>query len=288
MLNRRHVIASLSLLPFVGSFSWPARAGDNPEGLIQAIETRFGGRIGVSALDTRNGHRIAWRADERFPMCSTFKVLAVGALLAKIDRGQEQLDRWVRYDSLPSFYAPVTRAHLAQHGMKLADLAAAAIEWSDNGAANLILADVGGPAGVTQFVHGLGDTVTRLDRIEPMLNSSIPGDPRDTTSPRAMLESFRKLVTGDVLSPASRALLTGWLKDCQTAKHRIPAGLPAGWTSGDKTGTGANGSANDVAIIWPPKRPPIFLSVYTTGAKSTDAAHDAVIADVAKIVTALI
>jgi beta-lactamase class A len=286
MLNRRHLVASLSLLPFAGP--GPAFAGDNPEGLIAAIEKRAGGRIGVAALDTRNGHRIAWRADERFPMCSTFKVLAVGALLAKVDRGQEKLDRFVPYDSLPNFYAPVTRAHLAKHGMKLADLAAAAIEWSDNGAANLILADLGGPLSVTHFVRGLGDNVTRLDRIEPELNSSIPGDPRDTTSPSAMLESFRKLVTGKVLSPASRALLTGWLKDCQTAKHRIPAGLPAGWTSGDKTGTGSNGSANDVAIIWPPNRPPIFLSVYTTGAKASDAAHDAVIADIAKTVTATI
>jgi beta-lactamase class A len=286
MLNRRHLLVSLSALPFVD----PAFAGDNPAGLIAAIEKRAGGRLGVAALDTQSGRRIVHRADERFPMCSTFKVLAVGALLARVDRGAEKLGRWVPYGAadVRGFYAPVTQAHLGAGGMKLADLAAAAIMWSDNGAANLILASLGGPQAVTHFVRGLGDRVTRLDRIEPELNASIPGDPRDTTSPGAMLASFQKLVTGQVLSPASRAQLTGWLKDCQTAKHRIPAGLPPGWASGDKTGTGANGSTNDVAIIWPTARPPIFLSVYFTGSTATEAARDAVIADVARIVTGTI
>jgi beta-lactamase class A len=286
MLNRRHLIVSVCALPFVG----PAFAGDNPAGLIAAIEARAGGRLGVAALDTRSGRRIAHRADERFPMCSTFKVLAVGALLARIDRGEEKLGRWVPYrpSDVSGFYAPVTQAHAGEGGMKIADLAAAAVSWSDNGAANLILASLGGPPAVTQFARTLGDTVTRLDRTEPALNSGIPGDPRDTTSPNAMLESFRKLVLGDALSAASRALLTGWLKGCHTAKGRIPAGLPAGWTSGDKTGTGSNGSTNDVAIIWPVARPPILLSVYFTGSKAPDTARDAVIADVARIVTGTI
>lgn len=286
MLNRRQIVVASALLPFAGA----AFAGDNPEGLIAAIEKRAGGRLGVSALDTKTGKRIAWRGAERFPMCSTFKVLAVGALLAKVDRGEEKLDRFVPYskEEVSGFYAPVTQAHAGEGGMKLADLAAAAISYSDNGGANLILASLGGPAAVTAFVRTLGDTVTRLDRTEPTLNSSIPGDPRDTTSPDAMLGSFQKLVLGDALKPASRALLTEWLKNCQTATHRIPAGLPKGWTSGDKTGTGSNGSTNDVAIIWPVGREPIFLSVYFTGSTIDDKAREAVIADVASVVCATI
>ena len=286
MFTRRRFVASAALLPLTSA----AFAGDNPEGLIEAIEKGAGGRLGVSALDTQTGKRIAWRGGERFAMCSTFKVLAVGALLAKVDRGEDKLDRFVPYTKaeVSGFYAPVTQAHAGEGGMKLADLAAAAIMWSDNGGANLILKSLGGPQAVTAFVRTLGDTVTRLDRMEPFLNSSISGDPRDTTSPDAMLGSFQKLVLGDALSAASRELLTGWLKNCQTAKARIPAGLPKGWTSGNKTGTGSNGSTNDVAIIWPVARKPIFLSVYFTGSTIADAAREAVIADVARVVCATI
>ena len=50
-------------------------AGDR----LVAIEAREGGRLGVAILDTGNGAKLAHRADERFPMCSTFKLLASAA-----------------------------------------------------------------------------------------------------------------------------------------------------------------------------------------------------------------
>jgi len=284
--TRRSVVAAAASLPLSSAFTG-AFAGDNPEGLIAHIEKRAGGRLGVSALDTGSGHRIAWRGDERFPMCSTFKLLAVSAVLARVDKGTELLDRWVKYrppDLLE--YAPVTRAHVGDGGMKLGDLAAAAISYSDNTAANLILADLGGPGGATRYVRSLGDEVTRIDRNEPEANTCIPGDPRDTTTPSAMLADLNVLALGHALSNASRTRLVTWLSNWRTRFPRIAAGLPNGWRSAHKMGSGRNGTSNDVAILWPPKRKPILLAVYYTGSTAADAARDAVIADVARIVSA--
>src|SRR6201996_853210 len=232
--TRRSVVAAAASLPLSSAFTG-AFAGDNPEGLIAQIEKRAGGRLGVSALDTGSGHRIAWRGDERFPMCSTFKLLAVSAVLARVDRGTESIDRWVKYgppDLLE--YAPVTRAHVGKGGMKLGDLAAAAISYSDNTAANLILASLGGPKGATRYVRSLGDEDTRIDRNEPDANTCIPGDPRDTTTPSAMLADLNVLALGHALSDASRTKLVTWLSNWQTRFPRVAAGLPKGWRSAHK------------------------------------------------------
>jgi beta-lactamase class A len=182
-------------------------------------------------------------------------------------------------------YAPVAKANLDKGGMRLVDMAEAVIEFSDNICANLLLESLGGPPGVTAYARSLGDPVTRLDRSEPDLNTAITGDPRDTTSPNAMLEDLRRLMLSDALSNASRTRLTDWLVECKTASARIPAGLPAGWKSGNKTGTGDNGSTNDVAIIWPPGRAPVFLSVYFTGSTIKPDAREAVVAEVARTVS---
>jgi len=279
--TRRGVLAAGVVLPLA------AQAGDNPAGLIELIEKRAGGRLGVAAIDTATGKRIGWRAGERFPMCSTFKALMVACVLHKVDRGQERLDRLVSYGKADLLdYAPVARAHVGKGGMKLSELAAAVIELSDNTAANLLLDSIGGPAGYTRFARTIGDTHTRLDRNEPALNTSIPGDVRDTTTPGAMAEDLNRVLLGDVLSPASRKLLTGWMIGCKTAGNRIPAGLPKGWISGNKTGTGQNGSTNDIAIVLPPGRKPMLLSVYYTGSKADMKARETVLADVARIVSA--
>ena len=266
----------------------PALAADDA---LVAIEARVGSRLGVAALDLATGARLAHRADERFPMCSTFKAMAVAAVLAKVDAGAERLDRFVRYGEadLPS-YAPVTRAHVGQGGMSLGDLCAAAIEYSDNGAANLILASLGGPAGWTRYVRGLGDTVSRLDRTEPKLNTSLPGDPRDTATPAAALADLRKTVLGDALKPASRQRLADWLVACKTGDTRLRAGLPRRWKVGDKTGTwsaeNAYASSNDIAVVWTETQP-ILITCYLTGPDSVPATlRDAAIADVARLVAA--
>lgn len=282
MWTRRSLIAAGAAVSFVRS----VRAGDSPEGLIAAIEERAGGRLGVAALDTRTGRRVAHRADERFAMCSTFKLLLAAAVLKKADGGEERLERIIAYtkaDILP--HAPVAEANLAKGGLTVARMAEAVVEDSDNTCANKLIASLGGSGGVTTYARSLGDTVTRLDRIELALNTAIAGDPRDTTSPNAMLEDLRRLTLGDALSRASREKLTSWLIACQTAAARIPKGLPAGWKSGNKTGTGENGATNDVAILWPPGRAPILLAVYFTESKIDLPAREAVLADVARIVS---
>lgn len=148
------------------------------------VERRLGGRLGVAVLDTHTGHRVGYHEGERFPMCSTFKLLAVTAVLSRVDGSQEQLDRRIAYGESDLLeYAPVTRAHVGEGGMTLGDLCAAAIEQSDNTAANLILGTLGGPSAVTAYARSLGDSVTRLDRTEPTLNDWQPGEQRDTTSP---------------------------------------------------------------------------------------------------------
>ncbi len=251
---------------------------------VADLESGLGGRIGLAALSVPDGGRLSYRARERFPMCSTFKLLLVGAVLHRIDLGRESLARPIAFgaaDLLP--YAPATRARLADGAMPVGDLCAAAVTLSDNTAANLLLASISGPASVTAFARSLGDGVTRLDRNEPDLNTAIPADPRDTTSPAAMLGDLHVLVLGGALSPSSCARLMGWLVSTHTGDARIRAGAPAGSRVGDKTGTGANGTANDVAVIWPKEGGPILLAVYVTGSRATPAASDRAIAQAASL-----
>jgi beta-lactamase class A len=261
-----------------------APAANDAADRIAAINTRVGGRIGVAALDTGTGQHIEYKANERFPMCSTFKVLAAAAVLKLVDEGKEYLDRMVPYakeDILE--YAPVTKEHLKEGGMTLANLCGAAIEKSDNTAGNLLLRTIGGPSGLTSFLRALGDETTRLDRMEPDLNTAIPEDERDTTTPAAMRDDLVRLLTGDVLSPASLRQLEAWLAGNKTGAQMIRAGVPTSWRVGDKTGRGDNGATNDVAILRPKNRPPIFLAIYSLGATMAASERTATIAEVARV-----
>jgi beta-lactamase class A len=252
---------------------------------IAAINARVGGRIGVAALDTGTGQHIEYKANERFPMCSTFKVLAAAAVLKLVDEGKEHLDRMVAYQEEDILeYAPVTKGHLKEGRMTLGNLCAAAIEQSDNTAGNLLLGTIGGPVGLTSFLRALGDETTRLDRMEPDLNTAIPGDERDTTTPAAMRDDLVRLLTGDVLSPASRHQLETWLTRNETGAQMIRARVPTSWRVGDKTGRGANGATNDVAVLRPPNRPPIFLAIYSVGSTTTASKRTATIAEVARLI----
>jgi beta-lactamase class A len=170
--------------------------------------------------------------------------------------------------------------------MSIADLCEAALTMSDNTAANLLIATLGGPGGVTAFARLLGDPVTRLDRVEPALNEAAPGDPRDTTSPAAMLSNLHSLVLGDVVSAASREQLSRWLLDNKTGDARLRAGLPGGWRVGDKTGSGGSGTTNDIGIIWPPKGAAIVVTVYLTETSQPDEQRDATLASVGRAIAA--
>ncbi|WCT75249.1 class A beta-lactamase [Sphingomonas naphthae] len=250
---------------------------------LAALEAKSGGRLGVALLDTGSGRMTGYRRDERFPMCSTFKALLAAVVLSRVDRGEELLDRQVMYGPADLVtYSPGTAPN-AGKGMAMGDICAAAVTLSDNSAANLMLASLGGPEGFTRFARSLGDTVTRLDRIETALNSAIPGDPRDTTSPAAMARSLRAVLTGPALKPASREQLAKWMIANTTGDARIRAAAPAGWRVGDKTGTGAVGSTGDVAILWPPKGAPLVLAVYVHQGPEGTAERNALIAEAARI-----
>jgi beta-lactamase class A len=255
------------------------------EDRLMALEAHSGRRLGVAALDTGTGRRVVHRAGERFAMCSTFKLALAGAVLARVDAGKESMERTVAYTSKDLLsYAPITRERAQEGSMTVGALCAAAVEVSDNTAANLLLRTLGGPAGFTRYLRSLGDEVTRLDRDEPTLNANEPGDDRDTTTPEAMLATMNALLLGDALSPASRQRLQGWLVASTTGGARLRAGVPVSWRVGDKTGTGANGATNDLAILWPPGRSPILIAAFSTGAKGSDDEHNALLAEVARIV----
>ncbi|BAI73789.1 beta-lactamase (plasmid) [Azospirillum sp. B510] len=256
---------------------------------MAALEERSGGRLGVAVLDTATGRLRGWRGDERFPMCSTFKFLLAAAVLKSVDQGKDRLDRRIpvtKADLLP--YAPFSETRLTGTPPTLAELCEAAVTLSDNTAANLLLPGVGDPAGLTAFLRGIGDQTTRLDRNEPTLNSAIPGDPRDTTTPAAMVRGMERLLIGDVLRLDSRWRLVDWLIANKTGDKRLRAGLPAGWRVGDKTGTGANGTANDIAIVWPDGRAPVLIASYLTQTAKGFKAQDSIHAEVARTVAGLI
>jgi beta-lactamase class A len=247
----------------------PARVLANPDltqTRLAALERRSGARIGVAAMDNGNTKTVLYRASERFVMCSTFKLSLAAAILAQVDRGEERLDRLVRYDkSVPIGFSPATSRNIGQ-GMTVAQLCEAAIIYSDNGAANLLLAALGGPSALTAHWRGIGDDASRLDDTEPKLN--IPDGVRNTTTPAAMLADMQALLLGNVLSAASRNRLLGWMHACTTGANRLRAGLPPSWQWGDKTGTGPEkfGLVNDIGIATPPGRKPILMVCYTSGA----------------------
>jgi beta-lactamase class A len=251
---------------------------------LAALEARLGGRLGVCAVDTDAGTTVRYRADERFLMCSTHKALTVAAILRLRVRQSGLLDRVVHYGQSDVLaYAPVTSQHVAD-GMSVSALCAAALTRSDNTADNLLLRILGGPPAVTTFARALGDQVTRLDRIEPDLNVGAPGDQRDTSTPAQMAADLRALAVGDALDSSGRDLLNGWLAANLTGGALIRAGLPTGWRVGDKTGSGAHGEMNDIAVIWPPGRGPLVLAVYTAPTDPNSTAGQATVATAATIV----
>ncbi|ACI52552.1 Beta-lactamase [Gluconacetobacter diazotrophicus PA1 5] len=271
--------------------AWPisnAWAHGDIQARLQELESRSGGRLGVAILDTATGRLIGNRVNERFAMCSTCKALVVAFVLSRIDRNEEWLNRRVTFtehDLVSPFKA--TKPHVGPGGMTIAELCEAAITVSDSTAANLLFASFGGPEALTTYLRSLGDQVTRLDHVELALNIVKPGEIHDTTSPAAMAETLRKLLLGNALSDASRALLAEWMSGTKdAATHRLRAGLPAGWRIADKPGTWEKIATNDIGVVWPPGRAPIVVTAYLGEAPGLVASREAILADVARIVAA--
>ena len=275
-------------LAFAGSIGGAfAKSGDSNKmkfstARFDALERESGGRLGVAVLDTQTGERFGHRDGERFPLCSTFKFLLTTAVLQRVDRGEERLDRLIpiaKSDIVSN--SPFAETRVGQ-GATVAQLCEGMMTFSDNTAANLLLPIIGGPEGMTRFARSIGDTVTRLDRNETGLGTAMLDDDRDTTSPRAMVDNLERILLGTVVEAQSRDRVTSWLKDSRTGGTRLRAGLPKSWTVGDKTGSGANGTANDIAIVWPTGRKPVLIAAYLTHSTLEEGKRHAILASVGR------
>ncbi|TDV50935.1 beta-lactamase class A [Actinophytocola oryzae] len=290
MVFRRVAVALVLVL--VGACQAPPGRPPSPPRPTRAsvdfgdLEATFGARLGVYAVDTGSGRVVEHRADERFAFCSTFKALASGALLARIPAAD--LERRVVYTSAELVAnSPVSEKHVGD-GMTLRELMDAAIRFSDNTAANLIFGELGGPGGLERELRALGDEVTEMDRVETELSDAVPGDGRDTSTPRALVGDLRAYVLGDALDADDRGLLTEFLRNNETGDALIRAGVPAGWVVGDKTGTGGYGTRNDIAVLWPPNRSPIVVAILSTrGVKDAVTDDRLIVAATRKVVEAL-
>ncbi len=286
MIDRRTFVLTAAAMTAAPGLARPASL--DLRAAVTAAEKATGGRVGLAVHDTVTGRRFSHRGGERFPMASTFKALLVAAVLARVDKGLDRLDRAIPVRASDILdVSPVSKAHVGGTA-SVAELCEATIIYSDNSAANLLLPAVGGPAGLTAWLRGIGDRVTRLDRIEPLMSEALPGDARDTTSPDAVAATWERLLTGTTLSSARRALLTGWLVANTTGDTRLRAGLPRGWKVGDKTGTGGHGSVNDIAIVWPVRaRPgPLFIASFVNGGTAPSDALYKAHADLAAAIAA--
>ncbi|MFJ6658532.1 class A beta-lactamase [Streptomyces sp. NPDC091377] len=249
---------------------------------FQALEKEFDARVGVYALDTGTGRSVGHRPDDRFAYASTFKALAAGAVLRK--HGMDGIDKVIRYsreDLVDN--SPITE-DFVESGMSLRELCAATLWYSDNAAVNLLLEDLGGPDGLEAVLEELGDDVTEMDRFEPDLSEGKPGDIRDTSTPRALSGSLRAMLLGDALKRDERELLASWMKTNTTGETLISAGLPDGWTVGDKSGAAGYGGRNDIAVLWPENGGnPIVMSVLTSRDKDGAERKDELVAKAASI-----
>jgi beta-lactamase class A len=285
--NRRRLLLAAVSVPIAAVWtSWATQGNATvaAQAQLAKLEQTLAGRLGVFALNTANGKQLSYRGDEYFPMCSTFKVILASAILKRsiqIDGLMQQRIKYQQSDLVT--YSPITKQHI-DDGMTVAALCAAAIQYSDNTASNLLMTILGGPEAVTTFARAIGDRQFRLDRRETALNSSIPGDRRDTSTPNAMASSLQRLAFGDALEPRLQLQLRVWLQGNTTGATRIRAGVPADWQVGDKTGTGDYGTANDIGLLWPPRRSPVVVAIYTTQGEKDAKARNDVIASAARIV----
>lgn len=270
----------------LGFAAAPSLGAETPVAAISDYERGSGGHIGLYAENTKTGRKLSWRADERFVMCSTFKASLAACILLRVDRGQEDLEQLIHYGTadMQDSYAPVARQNLARGSLSVKEMCRAAVEQSDNVCANLLLTRVGGPPALTAFWGSIGDHETRLDDTEPLLNRTPPGRVENTTTPTAMANTLRRLVLGQILSQASRSLLTEWLVGCQTGANRLRAGLPGNWVIGDKTGSNGKDAAGDIAVVWPKPEVPILICVYTRGGSPSSQQLDAAFAGIGRLV----
>ena len=228
---------------------------------IAALERRYNADVGLFAVDLDGGRSIAHRGQETFAMCSTFKGYASARVLQMVERGQLMLGQKVFVDPAAIVANSPRTQPRAGADMTLDELCQAALQVSDNTAGNLLLKTIGGPPAITAFARSIGDPSSRLDRWETELNSAVPGDARDTSTPEALGGGYRDLLVGDALAPPQRQQLEDWMRSNETSSMR--GALPPGWTSADKTGSGDYGSTNDVGVAYGPAGRRVLLALMT-------------------------
>jgi beta-lactamase class A len=255
---------------------------------LAGIEQRCGGQLGLRIVQLRSGRSWGWRQDERFAMCSSFKLLLAAQALHRAADGQLRLDEFIRYGRNDLMaWSPITEKNVRHGGMRIGALCAATLATSDNTAANLLIARLGGTASFTAYMRSLGDEVTRLDRTEPAMNAPDPLGVLDTSSPRAMAYSLQRLLLGDGLPPAQQDQLKTWLKASITGERRLKAGLPAGWSIAAKTGTSDLGSSNDVGVVWSPAGEAWVVAAFIRNSPADYSVREACLADLGRLVVQL-
>jgi len=287
VMNRRTFLLAATL-PALAACSTPSDplSRSTAQQQLAQLEQQYQGRIGVFAVNTGSNQQLHYRSDERFAVCSTFKLLLVSAILKQSVTAPELMQTIISYTEeaiQKSSYAPITEQY---RSMTVSDLCGAALQYSDNAAANLLMQLVGGPQSVTAYAKSVGNQTFRLDRWEPELNTAVPGDQRDTGTPSAMGYSLQQLALGNALPETQRVQLLDWLRGNTTGAERIKAGVPPDWVVGDKTGTGAYGVANDLAVLWPPQGAPRIISIYTSQHEQTARPRSDMVAQAARIVVA--
>ncbi|WP_026068256.1 class A beta-lactamase [Halomonas smyrnensis] len=292
-LSRRQVLGTISAAgamlavgqPAFASASTSSSGAADLERQLGELERSADDRVGVALMNVATGAVASHRGHERFLFNSTGKCFIAAAVLARVDEGRETLDRRIVIEEGDLVgWTPVTEKRLGEPGLTVAELCQAAVAWSDNAAANALIESVGGPEAVTAFLRAIGDDTTRLDRVEPALNThDHPGDERDTTTPLAMMATLRTLLLGDALSPSSRHQLASWMIEGKVGDARLRAGMPSSWLVGEKTGTNGVGNASDIGIAWPGDRGAVIAVAYTFMPNATGAERDETIAAVGRL-----
>ncbi|MCV6826063.1 class A beta-lactamase [Primorskyibacter sp. 2E107] len=271
-----------------GTREWQPRTYDDgliPRFSFEVISLQVDGDLGVSVLDTETGRASGWDETSTYPLNSTFKFLLAGAVLQRVDRGQERLDRQIAVRSSDIVaWSPIAKEAVGGN-MSLRSLCEAAMTRSDNAATNLLLRSVGGPEALTATLRNMGDPVTRIDRYETEMNDVPPGDLRDSSTPSQMLKTMETLLLGNILTARSKEQLAAWMIANTTGGARIRAGVPSGWTVGDRTGTGPRGETATIAAIYPPNRKPLLMTIYIRGSSRNRDAQESTHAELARIAT---
>ncbi|WP_375091366.1 class A beta-lactamase (plasmid) [Peribacillus sp. RS7] len=249
---------------------------------FEQLEKEYDARLGVYAIDTGTKETVEFRENERFAYTSTFKALAAAVLLKQNPISMlEEIRTFTNEDIVT--YSPITE-DFVNKGMSLGKIAEAAMQYSDNTAGNLLFEELGGPDGFEKALRESGDTITMVDRIEPDLNGAIPGESRDTSTPKALATTLEVFGISEYLPTDKQEIFTNWLKGNTTGDSLIRAGVPESWEVGDKSGAGGYGTRNDIAIVWPPNREPIIIAIMSSRNEEKASFNDELIAKAAKVI----